>query len=155
MALQLKKIDHSKNSEAQWCKFDDETEALIMPMDNAAYSIALARALRKQARADSLFADDQVGVLDGEQTEAETIRKLTAQFLLMDWKGATDEAGKPLAYNSAVGALMLESSPGFMSFVRKQAFRIARENAEELEDVKGKSESGTSGSASQAVTTTA
>lgn len=152
MALKLKKVDTSKSLEAQWCDYGDGVQAQIMPLDNPQYAIALAREVRKQNKADSYFQGDQVGVLDGEKTEIETLRQLTARFLLLDWQGATDENDKPLAYNSVIGELMFAGDPDFFEFVRAESLRIAKENGEEASEIQGKPSSDSSGKKTQKAT---
>lgn len=152
MALKLKKIDESKSLEAQWCQFDADTKVLVMPLDNPQYVIALSRAMRKISQADALFQDGEVGVIEGEKSEGDTVRALLAKFIIQDWSGAEDENGNPLAYNAKVGAEMLRTAPGFMQFVNSNANRIALENAGESSSIEGKSLSDTDGSLSQEAT---
>lgn len=138
MALKLKKIDTSKNSEARWERYDDETEVLLMPLDNQQYQIALERMRRQLARNDATFSEGKIGVVTGEKTEHDKHCLLLASFILKDWKGALDEAGKNIGYSETVGNEMLQGDTDFFVFVINRAAAIAADYKGEREEILGK-----------------
>ncbi|MGO0684085.1 hypothetical protein [Pseudomonas fulva] len=146
MALQLKKTDTAKSAEARWEEFDKDTKVLLLPLDNQQYQIALERMRRRLARNDAQFGEGAIGVLDGEKSEHDNHCLLLASFIVKDWEGAQDEQGNPLAYSEPVCAEMLQASQEFFYFVLSRASRIAAENREELEEVKGKPSPASNGS---------
>ena len=146
MALKLKKTDTSKNAEARWEKFDEDTQVLLMPLDNQAYQIALERMRRRLTRNDERFGEGSVGVIEGEKSEHDNHCLLLASFIIKDWQGALDEGGKQIAYNETVGAEMLRGDTGFFLFAIKRAAAIATDNKKELEDIQGKPSLASSGS---------
>lgn len=138
MALKLKKIDTTKNAEARWERYDEDTEVLLMPIDNEQYQIALERMRRQLARNDAAFSEDQVGVVPGERSEHDKHCLLLAQFIIQDWKGAVDDSGAALSYEEAVGAEMLRGDVQFFLFTLRRARAIASDYAAEREEVLGK-----------------
>ncbi len=86
MALKLKKTDTSKSGEARWEKFDEDTQVLLMPLDNQQYQIALERMRRRLDRNDAQFGEGSVGVIAGEKSEHDNHCMLLAQFILQDWQ---------------------------------------------------------------------
>lgn len=138
MALKLKKTDTAKSAEARWERYDEDTEVLLMPLDNQQYQVALERMRRQLARSDANFSEGKVGVVPGEKTEHEKHCLLLATFILQDWKGAVDEAGKPIGYGEQVGNEMLRGDTDFFVFVINRAAAIAADNRVEREEVVGK-----------------
>lgn len=145
MALKLKKTDTSRNAEARWEKFDEDTQVLLMPLDNQAYQIALERMRRRLTRNDERFGEGSVGVVEGEKSEHDNHCMLLAQFIVRDWQGAEDENGKAIAYNETVGAEMLRGNVDFFLFTIKRAAAIAADNKQELDEIRGKSLPASSG----------
>lgn len=146
MALKLKKIDTSKSGEARWEKFDEDTQVLLMPLDNQQYQIALERMRRRLDRNDAQFGEGSVGVIAGERTEHDSHCMLLAQFILQDWQGAQDENGSPLKYSEAIATEMLRGDTDFFVFVIKRAATIAADNKKEQEEIKGKQSPASAGS---------
>lgn len=146
MALKLKKTDTSKSGEARWEKFDEDTQVLLMPLDNQQYQIALERMRRRLDRNDAQFGEGSVGVIAGEKSEHDNHCMLLAQFILQDWHGAQDEDGNPLKYSEAVATEMLRGDTDFFVFVIKRAATIAADNKKEQEEIKGKQSPASSGS---------
>lgn len=146
MALKLKKTDTSKSGEARWEKFDEDTQVLLMPLDNQQYQIALERMRRRLDRNDAQFGEGSVGVIAGEKSEHDNHCMLLAQFILQDWRGAQDEDGNPLKYSEAIATEMLRGDTDFFVFVIKRAATIAADNKKEQEEIKGKQSTASSGS---------
>ena len=146
MALKLKKTDTSKSGEARWEKFDEDTQVLLMPLDNQQYQIALERMRRRLDRNDAQFGEGSVGVIAGEKSEHDNHCMLLAQFILQDWQGAQDEDGNPLKYSEAIATEMLRGDTDFFVFVIKRAAAIAADNKKEQEEIKGKQSTASSGS---------
>lgn len=138
MALKLKKVDTTKNAEARWERYDEDTEVLLMPLDNQQYQIALERMRRQLTRSDAGFAEGKVGVVPGEKTEHEKHCLLLASFILKDWKGALDDAGKAIGYSEQVGNEMLQGDTDFFVFVINRAAAIAADYKVEREEILGK-----------------
>ncbi len=138
MALKLNRIDTTKNAEARWERYDEDTEVLLMPLDNQQYQIALERMRRQLARSDAGFGEGKVGVLPGEKTEHEKHCLLLASFILKDWKGALDETGKAIGYSEKVGNEMLQGDTDFFVFVINRAAAIAADYKVECEEILGK-----------------
>ncbi|MEW9876541.1 hypothetical protein [Pseudomonas putida] len=146
MALKLKKTDTSKSGEARWEKFDEDTQVLLMPLDNQQYQIALERMRRRLDRNDAQFSEGSVGVIAGEKSEHDNHCMLLAQFILQDWQGAQDEDGNPLKYSESIATEMLRGDTDFFVFVIKRAATIAADNKKEQEEIKGKQSTASSGS---------
>ena len=146
MALKLKKVDSSKNAEARWEKFDEDTQIQLMPLDNQQYQVALERMRRRLARNDAQFGEGSVGVIEGEKTEHDNHCLLLASFIVKDWQGAQDESGKALVYSETTCTEMLRGDADFFYFVLRRAAAIAADNRAELEDIKGKPSPASSGS---------
>ncbi|USS54147.1 hypothetical protein [Pseudomonas kermanshahensis] len=146
MALKLKKVDSSKNAEARWEKFDNETQVQLMPLDNQQYQIALERMRRRLARNDAQFGQDAVGVIEGEKSEHDNHCLLLASFIVQDWQGAQDENGNPLAYSENICAEMLRGDSDFFYFVLRRAAAIAADNRKEQDEIKGKQSPASNGS---------
>lgn len=151
MALKLKKVDSSKNAEARWEKFDNETQVQLMPLDNQQYQIALERMRRRLARNDAQFGQDAVGVIEGEKSEHDNHCLLLASFIVQDWQGAQDENGNPLAYSENICAEMLRGDSDFFYFVLRRAAAIAADNRKEQDEIKGKQSPASNGSGNGAI----
>lgn len=149
MALRKKK-QAPANQEARWEDFDDETKVLLMPLDIEAYTIGYERLRRRLNKHDAQFDEGELGVVAGERTEHEGQCMLLANFILLDWEGAEDEDGKPLAYSPEEGTAMLKGDIDFFLFVLKKSAALAKEGKEELAEVKGKPSPATSGKRSGA-----
>lgn len=146
MALKLKKVGTTKSAEARWEEYDSDTKVLLMPLDNEQYQVALERMRRRLARNDAQFGEGSVGVIEGEKTEHDNHCMLLAQFIVRDWQGAQDEKGKPLAYSETVGADMLRGDIDFFLFAIRRAAAIAADNKKEMDEIRGKQSTASSGS---------
>lgn len=146
MALKLKVTNTTKSAEARWEDYDADTKVLLMPLDNEQYQVALERMRRRLARNDAQFGEGSVGVIEGEKTEHDNHCMLLAQFIVRDWQGAQDEKGKPIGYSETVGADMLRGDIDFFLFTIRRAAAIAADNKKELDEIRGKQSTASSGS---------
>lgn len=146
MALKLKVTNTTKSAEARWEDYDADTKVLLMPLDNEQYQVALERMRRRLARNDARFGEGSVGVIEGEKTEHDNHCMLLAQFIVRDWQGAQDEKGKPISYSETVGADMLRGDIDFFLFTIRRAAAIAADNKKELDEIRGKQSTASSGS---------
>lgn len=138
MALKIKK-PATAAAESRWEKYDEEgTEVLLMPLDNEGYTIGYERLSRRLRSNDAQFSEGELGVVSGERTEHEGHCILLATFILKDWKGAQDESGKEIPYSVDNGVAMLKGDVEFFLFVMRKSAALAKENKEELAEIKGK-----------------
>lgn len=138
MALQVKNTKAQKSPDARWFDYDKETKVLLNPLDSEAYQIALERMRRRLARNDEKFGEGSVGVVEGEKSEHENHCMLLATFILKDWQGALDAAGKEIGYSEEIGTQMLRGDSEFFLFVLRNAAKFAEENRAELDEIVGK-----------------
>lgn len=135
MALQIKQTNAQKSPDARWFDYDKETKVLLNPLDSEAYQIALERMRRRLARNDEKFVEGSIGVVEGEKSEHENHCMLLATFILKDWQGAQDAAGKDIGYSEEVGTQMLRGDSDFFLFVLRNAAKFAEENRAELAEI--------------------
>lgn len=147
MALIVSKQPTSTTTE-RWEDYDDDTKVLLRGLDNDEYKVALERARRRLHARDAKFAEFEVGVVPGEESEHAIQCKLLGEFVVRDWKGVQDEKENNLAYSPEAGANALRGNIEFFLWVLRTSGEIAAEARMEKEETLGKSSASTAGTAS-------
>lgn len=139
-----------KNTEAKWFDYDEDTKVQLMSIDNPEYQIAMARLRRALNRNDATFQQGEIGIIEGEKTEHESLCLMLATYILKDWTGAEDADGNPLKYTPENGHAVLMGDTDLFLFIVKQANEYSAESKAELAESVGKQSPATNGKKSGA-----